>query len=517
MGRRNYNTNEIAALNGGIDYDSSPFVVPADCLISCSNVIPSTSVGGVAIRNGISKHNPVAIQQSSLSKAIVGLFSLYGQGGVNEFMVCQAGTKFYKNSPEGTWADITGSLTFTDSANNLTSFDVLNNILYCANRSKDQYWKWPLSGNGVAISDPPDGKPQFIVSFNRRIFCFGNSSFPLLADYSDIDDGTTFTDTNPFLNFDEGQGAEITGAVNRGSGVLTVFKNKSITFVESTGTTPPFTKYLFVDGIGCVSHQSIVTLPGGNIMWWDNDDIYMLIGNQVISATNHPTTGKPRLRNFFRNFVNQSRLKYVVGVYYPFLDIARFFYSTPNSNTNNAHIDFHVKTRSFWPGTLRGTSCCIRTISGQPRIYAGDTNGYAYRQDNLTSDDGSAIPWNARTPWQVFEGITIRKKLDLIDTIIDKQSNYDILCDVYLDQSNTAEIVNGVLSTALIGGALWDMALFDTDVFPQENNFMEATLQVNRLFKSISIDLHADGIDQPVNIHKIAFVERPLEFTRGTS
>lgn len=516
MARRNYKQIEVGDIVGGIDYDSSPFDVPEDCLISSSNVLPSLLVGAISVRNGIQKFNSVAISEAGAGKAIVGLVSLYSFGGITEYFVAQAGTKLYNNTPEGTWADITGTLVFTDSANNLTSFAILNNVLYGANRSNDQLFKWTLTGNATAITDPPSGKPKILIMFNRRIFCFGNTATPVIGDYSDIDDGSAYTAGN-FLNFDEGQGSSVVGAVKGQFGQMIVFKQKSIHIVEATGTTPPFTKYLFVDGIGCVSHQSLVTLPGGTIMWWDTDDIYIMNGNVISSATNHPKTKKPRLRNFFRNNVNQSRLQYVVGVYYPLLDIVRFFYSTAGSNKNNAHIDFHVKTRSFWPGTLRGTSACIRVISGQPRIMAGDTTGFSYRQDYQTNDDGSSISWNAQIPWQAPSGVTVRNKADLVYAVIDKQSNYDVLCDVFLDQSQTATIVNGVLSTSTLSGAQWDVAMFDQNNWPNEASILEASLAVNRLFKTISVNFHADSLDQPVDIFSSLITYRPLEFTRATT
>lgn len=516
MSRRHVKVHELDPLLGGVDYDSSPLSPHKDCLISASNVLPSLTIGGVTVRKGILKHNSSAIQETATNKQVTGLISFYAQGGATEHFVAQAGTKLYRNNPEGTWADISGLLTFTDTVNNLTSFDILANNLFAANRSRDYLVRWTLSGNATSVASPPTGIGKFLVSFNRRLFLGGNGTNPLLLYYSAIDDGTSWTTGTDFLNFDEGQGSEITGIVRRGSGSLIVFKNKSIHIVEATGTTPPFTKYLFVDGIGCVSHQSIVTMPGGIIMFWDDDDAYIIIGNQVMSATIHPTTKRPRLRNFFRDSVNQSRLQYVNGVYYPLLDIVRYFYADSGSNTSNRNIDYHVKTRSWWPGTMAGTSSCIRTITGTPRIYAG-SSGYVYRQDTNTNDDGTSITWNARTPWQVHEGFTIRKKLDLIYTQIDKESNYDVLCDVYTDQSQTATITDGVLSTSTLSGALWDVALFDTDTFPTENNVLEASLAANRLYKTISIDIHAVSADQPVDIHKIAFIERPLELTRLTS
>lgn len=598
MARRNVTTTTLPAFLGGIDLDSNPFEVPEDCLIDTSNVIPSLSVGGITVRNGISKQNPQSqISQSTVAKAINGIISFYAIGGGTEYFIAQAGSNIWMNSPEGIWNSIIGSLIIQDSQNNLASFAVLNNVLYGVNRLGDQMWYWPLTGNALAVpsgalysvtintgspgtgyslgdvltltggtggtvtvigltgstinavsittpgsgyvatqnqavtggtgtgatftvvvSTPLDN--TFLVNFFSSIFGGGSLSFPQLLSYSDINNGNSFNPIN-FLNFDTGQGSKLTGAVNGLFGNLIVFKDKSIHVVQPTGTVPAFTNYLFVDGIGCVSHQSIVTLPGGSIMWWDTDDIYILNGNQVSSATIHPKNGTPRLRNFFRNNVNQGRLNQVCGVYYPALDIVRWFYSSPGSNSNDEHIDYHVPTKSFWPfGTNRGTSCAVRIIQGKSMLMAGDTNGFIYQQDNGLSDDGANIVWNARVPWQAMEGLTIRKKGDMFYCILEQGTNFNVLCDIFLDQSGTAFILNGILSTITlpVGTSVFDSATFDTSTFASFNSaIIEASILINTLFKTISVNIHGSNLNQPLNIHRVIFTERPLQLTRSVT
>lgn len=598
MAKRNLTTTVLPAFLGGIDLDSNPFEVPDDCLIDISNILPSLSVGGLTIRNGIIKQNPNSqITQSSTPKAINGLISFYALGGGTEYFIAQAGSALWSNSPEGVWSSIVGSLTIQDNQNNLASFAVLNNVLYGANRLGDQMWYWPLTGNALSIPSgalysvtPNAGSPgtgyvvgdvltltggtggtitvtgvssgqinaviittvgkgyvasqnngvtggtgtgatftvvvstpldnTFLVNFFSSLFAGGSLSFPLLLSYSDINNGQAFNPIN-FINLDTGQGSKLTGAVNGLFGNLIVFKDKSIHVVQPTGTVPAFTNYLFVDGIGCVSHQSIVTLPGGAIMWWDTDDIYILEGNQVSSATVHPKNGTPRLRNFFRNFVNQGRLNEVCGVYYPALDIVRWFHSSPGSNTNDEYIDYHVPTKSFWPfGTNRATSCAVRVIQGQSKLYAGDTNGFIYQQDIGLSDDGSNIVWNGRVPWQAMEGLTIRKKGDMVYCILEQGTNFNVLCDIYLDQSATAFIMNGVLSsiTLPVGTSVFDTGVFDTATFASFTTaIIEASILINTLFKTISVNIHGSNLNQPLNIHRVIFTERPLQLTRLTN
>lgn len=377
------------------------------------------------------------------------------------------------------------------------------------------------SGTGASISIDavtPQINGNFLVNFNNTIFVNGGSSLPTALYYSDLNIGYSVNPIN-FLLFNTGQGTYLTGAVNALFGNLFVFKNKSIHVVSPTGSIPAYSSFLYTDGIGCVSHQSIVTLPGGTIMFWDTDDIYMIVGNQVLSATNHPKKGTPRLRNFFRNNINIGRLKFVTGAYYPALDCVMWFYSSPSSNSNDQCLAFHVKTASFWLLTLRGTSCCTRVIQNESFLMTGNTDGFIYEQDNGGSFNGSAIPWSVQIPWQDLDSLLNRKKGDLVYTVIEQQSNFNIYCDVYLNQNVNAYSTNNILQTLGITqtGGQFDTAVFDTSTFAtQSSGLMEGSFLINTLFKTISLNFHGNNLNQPLTIHRIAITSRELELSRLT-
>lgn len=598
MARRNYDKTELPGFDGGIDLDSSPFTVPPNCLIGCLNVLPSLNTGGISLINGYTLQNTNSqITKTGAGVPVNGLFSFYDQNGNTEYFIAQGGTDLWNNSPEGTFTTITGTLTITNTQNNLASFAVLNNILYGVNRSGDQMWQWTLSGNATAvpsgalytvainaggtgyvvgdilnvtggsgsggkvnvtgvsggiitaitinalgsayvvttsaattggtgsgatiaiqtISSPPGG--TFLVNFNNTIFGNYGSTNPNLVGYSDLNIGYQFNPVN-FLIFNTGQGNTVTGAANGLFGNLIVFKTKSIHVVQPTGSVPSYSNYLFVDGIGCVSHQSIVTLPGGQIMWWDTDDIYTLVGNQVLSATNHPQTGNSRLRNFFRNSINNGRLPYVCGVYYKDLDVVEWKYSSPSSNSNDMTLYYHVKTKSFWISSQRGTSIAIRTIQSHDQVHIGDTDGFIYREDNGGTFNGSAIIWNAQIPWQALGDLLARKKGDLAYVVLQQPTTFNILCDVYINQNTTAYISSGVLQTIGVSGAaqaVFDTAVFDTSTFAQANTqLMEASMLINTLFKTISLNFHGSNTNQPLSIYKVAITSRMLDLSRLT-
>lgn len=379
------------------------------------------------------------------------------------------------------------------------------------------------TGATVAINAvTPQINGTFLVNFNNTLFVNGGSSLPTAMYYSDLNVGNSFNPIN-FLLFNTGQGTYLTGAVNALFGNLFVFKNKSIHLVSPTGSIPSYSNQLYVDGIGCVSHQSIVTLPGGDIMFWDTDDIYRITGTQISSTTNHPRKGTPRLRNFFRNNVNQGRLKYVTGAYYPALDCVVWFYSSPSSNSNDQCLAFHIKTGSFWPLTLRGTSCAVRVISGQSSLYTGNTDGFIYQQDNSQGFNGSQIVWNFQIPWQDLGNLLNRKKGDLVYTVLQQQSNFNVLCDVYLNQSTTAYSSNNILQTlgvAQTGGQFStgsDSNVFDSITFATApSGLMEGSFLINTLFKTISLNFHGSNLNQPLTIFRVAITSRELEMSRLT-
>jgi hypothetical protein len=375
------------------------------------------------------------------------------------------------------------------------------------------------TGATIAINAvTPQINGNFLVNFNNTIFVNAGSVLPTALYYSDLNFGFSYNPIN-YLIFNTGQGNFLTGAVNALFGNLFVFKNKSIHLVTPTGSIPAYSNQLYIDGIGCVSHQSIVTLPGGDIMFWDTDDIYRITGTQVYSATNHPKTGRPRLRNFFRGMVNQGRLNKVVGTYYPALDCVFWFFSSPSSNSNDQCLAFHVKTNSYWPLTLRGSSCCIRVIQNESFLYTGDTNGLIYEQDNGGSFNGAAINYNFQIPWQDCGDITLRKKGDLVYTIVQNETGNPIYYDIYLNQNPYAYQMNNLLQSIQLagGGAEFDSAIFDTSTFGEEQTqLMEASGIISTLFKSISINFHGSCIAQPMTMYKIALSTRSLEFARLT-
>jgi len=149
----------------------------------------------------------------------------------------------------------------------------------------------------------------------------------------------------------------------------------------------------------------------------------------------------------------------------------------------------------------------------------GNTDGFIYEQDNGGSFNGSSIPWNVQIPWQDLNSLLNRKKGDLVYAVIQQQSNFNIYCDVYLNQSVNAYSTNNILQTLGVSqtGGQFDTAIFDTSTFAtQASGLMEGSFLINTLFKTISLNFHGSSLNQPLTIHRIAITSRELELSRLT-
>ena len=115
--------------------------------------------------------------------------------------------------------------------------------------------------------------------------------------------------------------------------------------------------------------------------------------------------------------------------------------------------------------------------------------------------------------------ITIRKKGDLVYTIIQNPTNNPVYFDIFLNQNPYAYSMNNLLQTIQVtsGGSEFDSAQFDTATFSQENTqLMEASGIISTLFKSVSINFHGSCISQPLTMYRIAVTTRSLQFARLT-
>lgn len=133
--------------------------------------------------------------------------------------------------------------------------------------------------------------------YANRLFLANESDNPSSIRYSDANT-EDFVATNSFT-VDENDGDEITG-MKAAFGGLVIFKQNSIHFLTGSGATS-FVLRKLIDGIGCVSHNTIAGSPGG-LYFLGEDGVYIFNGQAAVylSHSQQPEFQKldrPKARN----------------------------------------------------------------------------------------------------------------------------------------------------------------------------------------------------------------------------
>lgn len=138
--------------------------------------------------------------------------------------------------------------------------------------------------------------------YANRLFLANESDNPSSIRYSDANT-EDFVGTNTFT-VDENDGDEITG-MRAAFGGLVIFKQNSIHFLTGFGATT-FRLIKLIDGIGCVSHNTIAGSPGG-LYFLGEDGVYIFNGQ---SATYLSHSQQPEFQK-----LDRPKARNAVGVY----------------------------------------------------------------------------------------------------------------------------------------------------------------------------------------------------------
>ena len=377
---------------GGIDTLSSPDQMPKYKSPEGQN-FRSDPFGGITKRGGSVKLINTALNSG---KQVQGIYEAKFRDLSSKLMAV-AGNKIYEDV-SGTWTNRTGGATITDSATNLSSMFICNNISIILFRANDT----PLKMVATAASDvaslggsPPAGK--FGITFKRRAFIFGTVSDPNLGYYSAADNPESWTLGTDFLNFDADDGDIPTGAALQYDSLI-VGKNNGVFRVEHTGTTPPFTLRQIAHGVGIgpASHQGIQVIDDDDtVVYLGTDDFYEIVGD-VVRPIVSAEGGENQVSSTFKkgsdikNYLktlNRSRFQYTTsGIFKEFNEVW-WSLSSGSSSTNDRIIVLNYKTRQWFVFVgILANYIANRKSSGINQLITGDYSGLVHIQDEGDSD-----------------------------------------------------------------------------------------------------------------------------------
>lgn len=360
----------------------------------------------------------------------------------------------------GNWTALTSGSSQTAGAKH--SFVMASNATYIFNDAGDTVLK---TTNGTSVSTVaaiPAGKDA--RWFHNFLFVFGVSGNKSRLYFSDVNTPETFDAVNGLIDINPGDNEEIQAlAVLKDE--LLIFKETRIWSLTGFGTDDFVLTDLGerVTGIGTIAYRSIVET--GNDVYYisylgktphfrsiQRTKYGALVDGGIISDAITGTMDR----------ILTAAIDDIAGVF----DGRRVWWAIPTdgSSTNNEVVVLDTPTQAWTRLTgINSNVFHISTISGKVQIYFGSStaNGLSYILDTSTSDNGSAIDFQVKTPaYAPIDGVKCRYKY--IYMTADVESNVDIDVDYSPDGFTFSDLSTITLTGS---GAAFGTAVFDTSKF----------------------------------------------------
>ena len=408
---------------GGINEDEDPTSLQPNQLTRATNVCRLGQLTGT--RPGIAYSDEDYTAALGDAEPIQGQIEWrHGQGASREHIVI-SGDEVYRN---GDTKMTTAAVVISDGYNNVWTFGDHNDKLYAAGGAVGDsfmYWDGTLTpGTWAAIdiqnSTPATIRPKYIYHWKNYLFLCGMDRAlpddnPLVWRYPNL--GTDYTDpTNwPVGNTIGGDGIGglpgygsnfATGTAsyqdNRGDYLLLLTNKGIYSYVLNEYALIGFKQNDAIAN-GCVSQRAYVNLgvDAGDAVYMSSEGIHSLRlsqahGDRATSFLSWP------IRKTFAT-LNQDRLKYAVGAYWPMEGLVVFAVSTSGQAQHDLILAMDIQNvKELTPDTVRWYKWSVagvdkindlvfaRDSDGNPYIYGGGVDGEVFRfQRDVYSDLGA--------------------------------------------------------------------------------------------------------------------------------
>jgi len=442
--------------SGGLNSTFGPLTLQDNESSKLQNVDFDRS-GSVLKRNGYTTLNSSAFNSGATWTSL----HWFELSSGTDYLIGTCGNKLAKmDSLDGTWDDITGSLTITAGNNNHFQWTTFLDTALGTN-SVDVPVQWTGSGNGSAMTVPTGlTKAKYITVFNNYVFLanvtVSGTAHPSRVYWSDLK-ALTWTATN-FVDIDRNDGQEITGLKVLGNKLI-IPKERSIHGGTFTGDTDiPFVFEKTPSHVGCAAGYTPQDIDNG-LVFFSQDGLYYFDGNNSFKVSDRVTQ---TLETFAK-----TRFPNAVTAYQKSKN--RYWMSCTNSgdSTHNRCLVWDSFNNAFSVYKGHNANCyAIVFTSGEERIYFGDYSGYVYRADTGANDNpagtSTAIDAYYYTKWFDYGDIVNQKGTPQV--YIYYLNNNATITFVYSYDFEDSDTYSQSFSTAT-GGSLYGTGVYDTNVY----------------------------------------------------
>jgi len=512
--QENWQAYDFFNLTGGLNDTFDPTAIAPNEASALQNVVFSTS-GGIAKRAGYGR-----LTASSLGSSVVftGL-GFYSQADGDRFLVALtsngATDQVYKmdygsgtSGPDGTWDDVSASLSLSFADDELADFATAQDTLYIAyGDGTRSLLKYTGSGDATELTSLPDAT---MVEFHKRILWLaGRSDARSRIDFSNLDDAETFTATD-FILVETDDNQVITG-LKSALNCLYVFKTNSIWRICGADRDN-LTLEQMVTGIGAASNQAIATINNQFLFVTSQGDVAVYDGGitvQIVSSKIEGTLGS----------LNYQRFTKAIAVAFDDGTGDEDYYVSLSSGGSGTHDtvlvfdSFHRAWTRF--SGLNVAAMAVYEIGSRQRgIAFGDYGGLLYRYPYLNSDDGSAIDSYYQSGHLRLD-IPTQKTFRMLQAILQQESStYTVSLEYRLDFAGAGTVT----ALSLAGsGALWDTAVWDSAVWADVSTSIRPVSIVGGTADFLQWRISNDGASQPYLLRGIRLWASPTGRVGGSN
>ena len=405
-----------------------------------SNVVPDP-LGAVATRDGFSHVRASAI---SGTPAITGM-SHKLRDVADKLILTGSDGKAYEDSANPPTAKA-GGTDFSTGADNLTRFDVHEQMLVMVSRLRDLPQTINSSGTKADLGGTPPRGLDYRV-FGRRGFMFApiysSTTYPERISFNSAnDDHDAWANpvTTNFLNLGRpGSGVQVVGGEVHADHLMAYTSDKVFPIYTTPNATLPFAfrKEVFSEeGGGPVGAHALVSAADSVFWISQNFDVKQQTGFAVKSV------GYP-IQPFLRGLSN-SRRAFIVGGWEPKYRMVVWQVSDGSDTQHKDMIGLQVDTGQFFFFTLQCNALANRVVSGELRLIGGHYHGlFSNLFDGSTAGDlqtaATAINASLRTPRLHLGKPFTRKKVPYAVLQFDPIATETVTLDTYYDDSTSAD------------------------------------------------------------------------------
>lgn len=420
------------------------------------NVVFTTS-GAFKTRAGFTKLNSSTLGSSVVTTGL----KYYRMADGTEFLVGVFDDDTiqkmdYVSGPDGTWDDITGTLTFSNSQNQLATFAIGEDILIIDDGiTNTAPYKWTGTGNAAALGGSPPNASM--VAFHKNMgFAAGDSANPstlYFSDLGDIENWSTGLSGNVSVETNDGT---IIRAIEPGFDALYIWKDRSIWRLTGSDKDS-FRLQRMVSDIGCFSPNAVSKIDNTFFFTDSQGDSYIYDGAIKVR----------RISNKIQGTIDNSSI-----ARYEFISTVVFdedFYisfSSTGSGTHDSVLVFDSFNQAWtkFDGINANALAVANDGSGSDMITFGDYGGFVYKYPDGTNDAGTAIDTFYVTKEFRFPDLTPRKDWKKLDVFVLQEGDYNLSVEVRNDftTSGTTETINLLGDADLYGTALWGTAKYSS-------------------------------------------------------